>query len=469
MEKNIFEKKDLLIIEDEPSLSKQLKWGLRQLYNVTTAGNVKKARQLLKTTFFPVITLDLGLPPSPDTPKEGFRLLEAMPALAPYTKVIVTTGNDEQDNAIKAISLGAVDFCAKPIDLDILKIILERTFKISELEKETRRSEQLEEVEHSLCGMYGKSQVMKSLFGYIRQISDTDYPVLIQGESGTGKEMVANAIHQLSSRSNQPLVAINCAAIPENLLESELFGHEKGSFTGADVFKIGRFEMAHNGTVFLDEIGDMPMGLQVKLLRFLQEDTIERVGGTETLKLNVRILAATNVNIQDAVLKGRFREDLFFRLNVVPINIPPLRKRPEDILFLVNLFMEQESGNLKRADISLSKSAKKALKKHSWSGNVRELQNRLRRALASLEGNFITPEELGLVDSSPEDSEQDEISAETTVITLKNARIEAERHAIRAAMAAAGNNISKAAKLLKTSRPTLHNLLKKYNLGTRNK
>jgi len=448
-------------------LSKQLKWGLRQLYNVTTTGNVKKARKLLKTAFFPVITLDLGLPPSPDTPKEGFRLLEEMPKLAPYTKVIVITGNDEKDNAIKAISSGAVDFCAKPIDLAILKIILERTFQISELEKETRRSEQLEEAEHSLCGMHGKSKVMKDLFSYIRQVSDTDYPVLIQGESGTGKEMVANAIHQLSSRSNQSLVTINCAAIPENLLESELFGHEKGSFSGADTLKIGRFEKADKGTVFLDEIGDMPMALQVKLLRFLQEDTIERVGSTETLKLNVRILAATNVNIQQAVHEGRFREDLFFRLNVVPINIPPLRKRPEDILFLVNLFMEQESGNLKRTDISLSRSAQKALKKHLWSGNIRELQNSIRRALAGLEGNVITPEGLGLGDTVPESSESDEFTEMTSVITLKNARIEAECQAVRAAMASAGNNITKAAKLLGTSRPTLHNLLKKYSLNSK--
>jgi len=465
MEAEIFEKKDLLIIEDEPSLSKQLKWGLRQLYNVTIASNVQKTRQVLKNHFFPVITLDLGLPPSPDTPKEGFRLLREMRRLAPYSKVIVITGNDEQDNAIKAISLGAVDFCAKPIDLAILKIILERTFQISELEKETRRSEQLEIAEHSLCGMYGKSHVMKNLFNYIRQISDTDYPVLIQGESGTGKEMVANAVHQLSSRSNQPLVTINCAAIPENLLESELFGHEKGSFTGADAVKIGRFEKAHNGTVFLDEIGDMPMGLQVKLLRFLQEDTIERVGSTETLKLNVRILAATNVNIQEAVQKGNFREDLFFRLNVVQINIPPLRKRPEDIMFLVDRFMEKETANLKRTDISLSRSAQKALKKHSWSGNIRELQNCIRRALASLEGNFITPQALGLGGAAPEFSEPDQHEIAASVITLKNARIEAERQAIQAAMASTKNNITKAAKLLGTSRPTLHNLLKKYRLN----
>jgi two-component system NtrC family response regulator len=468
MKIQIFEKKDLLIIEDERSLSKQMKWGLRQLYNVTATASVKNARRLLKTTFFPVITLDLGLPPSPDTPKEGFRLLEEMPNLAPYTKVIVITGNDEQDNAIKAISLGAADFCAKPIDLDILKIILERTFKISELEKENRRSAQLEKAEHSLCGIHGKSHVMKELFNSIRQASDTDYPVLILGESGTGKEMVANAIHQLSPRSNQPMIAINCAAIPENLLESELFGHEKGAFTGAEAVKIGRFENAHNGTVFLDEIGDMPMGLQVKLLRFLQEDTIERVGGTKTLKLNVRTLAATNVNIQEAVRQGRFREDLFFRLNVIPITIPPLRERPEDILFLVNLFIEKETANLNRTDISLSKSAQKALKKHSWGGNVRELQNRIRRALASLKGNFITPEGLGLDDTTPESSEKDEITVTNSVVTLKNARIEAERLAVRAAMASAANNISKAAKLLGTSRPTLHNLLKKYKLRIKN-
>ncbi len=469
MPKDLSEKRDLLIIEDEPSLSKQLKWGLGKQYHVAIANNADKARQLMQSTFYPVITLDLGLPPTPDKPDEGFRLLEEMPRLSPYTKVAVITGNDERENAIKAIALGAEDFCAKPIDLDMLKIILERTFKISALEKEVRRVKEIARAEHSLCGMYGKSQSMKSLFGYIRQISDTVYPVLIQGESGTGKEMVANAIHQLSRRANQPLVAINCAAIPENLLESELFGYEKGSFTGADNLKTGKLEKAHLGTLFLDEIGDMPLGLQSKLLRFLQEDTIERVGGTETIKLDVRVLAATNVDIQQAVFQGRFRGDLYFRLKVVPINIPPLRKRPEDILFLAHLFIDQESLTSKQTNISLSAEARQALTAHKWNGNVRELQNRVRRAMASLDGHLINPWDLGLgEEESSQTSQECEPLEDAPLRTLAEARDEAERRTIIPALTAADNNITKAAELLGVSRPTLHNLLRKHNIEKAN-
>ncbi len=465
MPKELSEKRDLLIIEDEPSLSKQLKWGLGKHYHVAIANNADKARQLMQNTFYPVITLDLGLPPTPDKPDEGFRLLEEMPRLSPYTKVAVITGNDERENALKAIALGAEDFCAKPIDLDMLKIILERIYKISDLEKELRRVKEIARAEHSLCGMYGKSQTMKSLFGYIRQISDTAYPVLIQGESGTGKEMVANAIHQLSRRASHPLVAINCAAIPENLLESELFGHERGSFSGADKLKIGKLQKAHQGTVFLDEIGDMPLGLQSKLLRFLQEDTIERVGGTETLKLDVRVMAATNVDIQQAVFQGRFREDLYFRLKVVPITIPPLRKRPEDILFLANLFIDQESLTSKQTNIRLSSEARQAITAHAWSGNVRELQNRVRRAMASLEGHLINPWDLGLgEEDSSATSPECAPSEDAPLRTLAEARDEAERKTIIPALTAADNNITKAAELLGVSRPTLHNLLRKHDI-----
>ena len=290
-------KNNLLIIEDDPSLAKQMKWGLADIYEIVIANNAKQAMRYLGSGSFPVATMDLGLPPHPDTTEEGFRLLEKLPDLMPEAKIIVITGNAEKENAVKAIALGATDFCVKPVDLEILKIILDRTFKIHELEKANRELKECGGDSVIFQGMLGASTVMEKLFRLIRQVSTTNYPVLIQGESGTGKEMVAHAIHDLSRRRKEPLVIINCAAIPEKLLESELFGHEKGSFTGAVARKIGKFEQAEKGTLFLDEIGDMPMDLQAKLLRFLQEGTIERVGGTDIKKLDVRIIAATNVNI----------------------------------------------------------------------------------------------------------------------------------------------------------------------------
>ncbi|MDY6972617.1 MAG: sigma 54-interacting transcriptional regulator, partial [Thermodesulfobacteriota bacterium] len=330
--------KRLLLIEDEISVAKQLKWGLGKEYEITIVPNAEQARDLLGSRSFPVVTLDLGLPPNPDTPEEGLRLLEEIRALSPHTKVIVITGNAEEENAVKAIALGAVDFCAKPIDLKLLDIILSRTFRAYELEEANRRLQQQADQGGSLCGMLGISPGMARLFEGIRKVSTTDYPVLITGDSGTGKEMAASAVHRLSSRARSPMVIINCGAIPENLLESELFGHEKGAFTGAVGRKIGRFEQADQGTVFLDEIGELPLALQVKILRFLQEGTVERLGGTKTMTLDVRIIAATNTNLEDAVKQGSFREDLYYRLNVVPLRVPALKKRAEDILLLAHHF-----------------------------------------------------------------------------------------------------------------------------------
>jgi two-component system NtrC family response regulator len=449
-------KRKLLIIEDEVSLAKQIKWGLHADYDVIIAENVQQARKLLSTQSFPVATLDLGLPPTPDTAEEGFHLLKALPELAPDTKAIVITGNDEQENAIKAVALGAVDFCAKPIDLKLLEVILDRAYKISSLEEANRRLQETGR-ESSLCGMHGVSQVMGELFQYIRKVSRTHYPVLILGESGTGKEMVAKAVHQLSKRKNQPMVTINCGAIPESLLESELFGHEKGAFTGAASKKIGRFEDADKGTIFLDEIGDMPMPLQVKILRFLQEDTIERVGGNITIKLDVRIIAATNVELEEAVREGRFREDLFFRLNVVPINVPSLNERQEDILLLANHFITEEAQKLRRVRKTLSHAAAAALTARTWTGNVRELQNLIRRAIATSAGKMITPADLGF-------DENMDTSIDQPLLTIKEARQAAEVKAVRRALMHTNNNISKAAKLLEISRPTLHDMINKYNI-----
>ncbi len=324
--------KKLLIIEDEISVAKQLKWGPGKDYDVTIAANAAEARNHLASGLFPVATLDLGLPPFPDTPKEGFALLKEVPSLAPHTKIIVITGNAEEENAVRAIGLGAADFCAKPLDLEILRIILSRTFRIQELEEANRRLQQEACQSGTLCGMIGVSSVMSRVFEVIQLAARSDYPVLITGETGTGKEMAAKAIHRLSGRAEKPMVTINCGAIPENLLENELFGHEKGAFTGAASRQIGKFELANGGTIFLDEIGELPLSLQVKILRFLQESTIERLGGTKTIALDVRIMAATNIDLEEAVKKGVFREDLLYRLNVVNIDLPVLRERGEDIL-----------------------------------------------------------------------------------------------------------------------------------------
>ncbi len=450
-------KQKLLIIEDETSVAKQLKWSLGDAYDISMAADGKKARQLLVSGAFPVATLDLGLPPAADTPDEGFKILEEMESLAPHTRVIVITGNAEQENAVRAVALGAADFCPKPIDPDILKIILERTYRLYALEAANR--DLLEKADHGgiLCGMLGVSNAMQDVFSLIRRVSATDYPVLVTGESGTGKEMVAHAIHQLSSRSDQPLVIINSGAIPENLLESELFGHEKGAFTGAVARKTGRLEQADDGTVFLDEIGELPFSMQVKLLRFLQEGTIERVGGKETIALNVRIVAATNIELPKAVQNGKFREDLYFRLNVLPIHLPPLRERPEDIMLLSHHFLRTESETMKTGRMAFSQSAMAALSSGDWPGNVRELQNCIRRALSVCTNNKITAEDLGLGGCLPN-------QAEDQLLTLQQARDQAEQQCVRKALMLTGNNISEAARLLETSRPTLHDLIKKHDI-----
>ncbi len=451
----------LLIIEDESSVAKQLKWSLGDDYDISIAEDAEKARQLLRTGVFPVITLDLGLPPHPSNPKEGMKLLGEMSNLSPHTKVIIITGNSEKDNAVQAIALGAADFCTKPIDLNVLQIILRRTFGIHELESTNRKLQHLaHQTENVLCGMIGISEAMTKVFSTIRKISATNYPVLITGDSGTGKEMAAHAIHELSPRSNKPLIIINCGAIPENLLESELFGHEKGAFTGAVARKIGKFEQADEGTVFLDEIGELPLAMQVKLLRCLQESTIERIGGTTTIHLNVRIVAATNIDLRAAIKKGTFREDLFFRLNVVPVKLPPLIERSEDILFLAQKFLKTETRLLNAGRVILSPASMAALSYHNWPGNVRELQNRIRRAISLFDGKLITPEDLGL-----EENHSDLLNQEK-LFTLQEARTKAEINCIQKALALTGNNISQAAKLLETSRPTLHDLINKHMIAT---
>ena len=384
---------------------------------------------MLASAAFPVVTLGLGLPPYPDTPQEGFKLLEEIPSLSPRTRVIIITGNAEEENAVRAIALGAIDFCAKPIDLKLLNIILSRTFRIYELEQANQRLQQQTGEDGSLCNMLGVSPGMNKLFERIRQVSRTDYPVLISGESGTGKEMAAHAIHSLSNRASKPMVIINCGAIPENLLESELFGYENGAFTGAVGSKLGRFEQADKGTLFLDEIGTLPLALQVKILRFLQEGTVERLGSTKTIKLDVRTIAATNIVLEEAVEQGKFRKDLFYRLNVVPLKISSLRERGEDILLLAQHFLWEETRSLGRGQVTFSPAAISALMAYTWPGNIRHLQNRIRRALSSNSGRVIDSVDLELDEALTESEEQ-------KLPTLKQARETAEIKTIRRALGA---------------------------------
>jgi two-component system, NtrC family, response regulator len=450
-------KNRLLIIEDETSLAKQLKWALKKDYEITIASDAVQAKSLIASKGFHVIALDLGLPPFPDTPEVGLKLLKEIPGLSPFSKVIVITGNSEEEHAINAIGLGASDFCCKPIELKLLEIILSRTFRIYELEAANRSLQERATAPGGLCGMLGISEPMIKLFERIRQVGITEYPVLITGESGTGKEKAACAVHSLSRRSDRPLIIINCGAIPENLLESELFGHEKGAFTGAVQRKVGRFEHAHGSTVFLDEIGDMPLTLQVKILRFLQEGTIERVGGIATVKVDARIIAATNRDLVRATQEGSFREDLYHRLNVIPVELPALRERGEDIVVLAQHFLREEMKVAARgSQVTFSASAIAALTAHSWPGNVRELQNRIRRGISS-QTPVIEPAHLGLDESNA-------LSEDLGLATLQQARDRGEVEAVRRAMMVSGNNISHAARLLNITRPTLHDLLKKHRI-----
>jgi two-component system NtrC family response regulator len=454
---NAVKKDRLLIIEDDSSIARQLKWSLCETYNLSFADDSKTARKLLGSGTFPVATLDLGIPPHPDTSEEGLKILEDLPTLAPHTKVVVITGNTEQQTAIQAVKLGAADYCEKPIDLDVLHIILNRTFKMQSLEAANRELLNQTEQSGSFCGILSVSPVMQNLFKMIRKVSISDYPILISGESGTGKEMVAKAVHQLSPRAKKPMVIINCGAIPENLMESELFGHEKGAFTGAVDRKPGKFEHADLGTVFLDEIGELPLAMQVKLLRFLQEGTIERIGGKSPISLDIRIIAATNTDLEKAIKQGNFREDLYFRLNVVPIKLPALKDRPEDIMLLAQHFLQTESRSLKTGRVSFSSDAIAALMAHTWTGNVRELQNRIRRAIATVSGKWITADDLELEICGSE-------KAGETFYTLQEARSRAEQSCVLQALAITGNNITLAAKLLQTTRPTVYDLMKKHGI-----
>jgi len=443
----------LLIVEDDPGLLKQLKWCFEG-YDVYTAENREAAITELRRHEPAVVLQDLGLPPKPEGVEEGLATLAETLKLAPHTKVIVVTGNGDQENALTAVAQGAYDFYEKPVDTNTLKLLVDRAFNISELEGENRRL-QSQVNESPLDGIIAASEGMLAVCRMIEKVAPTDVTTLLLGESGTGKELLARALHKLSSRVDQNFVAINCAAIPENLLESELFGHEKGSFTGAHKQSIGKVEMASGGTLFLDEIGDMPISLQAKMLRFLQERVIERVGGRQEIPVDVRVISATNQNPESLIKEGLFREDLYYRVSEITINIPPYRDREEGRLILARTFLLEYCEKQKRAINGFSDDAVLAIEAYAWPGNVRELENKIKGAVIMAEGKMVTAADLGIA-SGDGDAES---------LNLREVRQRAESKAIRVVLTKCFGNISKAAEMLGITRPTLYDLLNKYGLS----
>ena len=442
----------ILVVDDDLGIQKQLKWSFSG-YDVVFAEDRITAIAQLRRFEPKVVTLDLGLPPDPSNASEGLATLEEILALAPQTKVIVVTGNDDKKNALKAVNLGAYDFYQKPIDSDTIQILVGRAINLFNLELENRH---LAEVAPSMDKIIGQSEGILAASRKAERIAQTDISTLILGESGTGKEVFARSIHEHSLRKDKPFIAINCASIPENLLESELFGYEKGAFTGANKTTPGKIETAQDGTLFLDEIGDMPIGLQAKMLRFLQERVIERVGGRTEIPVNIRVICATHRDIPTMVSEQTFREDLFYRVGEISIIIPPLRERDNDVVLLAKTFLAQYNEEFKTKFKGFSDSAIKAMKQHKWPGNIRELQNKLKSAVIMGEGSHIQAEDLSLMfrDDGP--------SIET--LNLREVREQAESRAIRNAFLVAEHNMSKTAELLGVTRPTLYSLIEKYHL-----
>lgn len=443
----------VLIVDDDEEIRSQLRWALSEDYDVFVAGDRPEAVAAFLQNRPLVTLLDLGLPPRPADPDEGFAALHDLLSADRTAKIIMVTGQGERENALRTIGEGAFDFLCKPVDMDELKVILKRACQVARLEREYR------ELQHSFAGegfagMIGTSPCMQSVFNAIRKVATTDAPVLILGESGTGKEVTAQAIHRNSARRDGPFIPINCGAIPDTLLESELFGHEKGSFTGAHAQRKGRIESANGGTLFLDEIGELPLPLQVKLLRFLQEQTIERVGGRSAIDVDTRVITATNLDLKKAMSENKFREDLYYRIAVVTVELPPLRDRSEDIVALAKVFLRRYANDAARPHLTFSAATLRALQTHAWPGNVRELDNRIKRGVIMADGRHVTPADLEL--------EGDLAAAHFA--TLKDAREAAEREVILAALKRHKWKIAPAAVELDISRPTLYELMEKLGL-----
>lgn len=442
----------LLVVEDDLALQKQIKWSLDR-FEVVTAADRESALVQMRRHAPAVVTMDLGLPPDADSVSEGFALLEQILADQPDTKVIVLTGQNGQDNALRAVALGAYDFLAKPFEPEVLNLIVERALRLAELQAENRRLREIQPPD-AFLGLITRDPGMLRVCRTVEKVANSNATVLLLGESGTGKEVLARGLHQASPRAKGRFVAINCAAIPDNLLESELFGYEKGAFTGAAKTTPGKIESAHGGTLMLDEIGDLPHSLQAKLLRFLQERVIERLGGRQEIPVDVRICCATHQDLKRLIGEGRFREDLYYRLAEIVIDIPPLRDRVGDAALLAHAFA-RKFGQEQGGACTLSSDAVRAIESHPWPGNIRELENCLKRACIMADGKQIMADDLGLNPADPQDSDR--------ALDLRQVRDEAEKKAVIAALARVNGNVLKAAELLGVSRPTLYDLM--YRLG----
>ncbi len=444
--------KHLLIVEDDVGLQSQLKWCFDD-FEVLIAGDRQEAITQLRRHQPVVVTLDLGLPPDPGGVTEGLATLEEILAIAPGTKIIVVTGDNDRANAVRAIALGAYDFCQKPVEPEILSLIVNRAYHVHELEQENLKLQE-DQGKTPLNGIIATSPEMLKVCRTIEKVAPSNITTLLLGASGTGKELFAQAVHELSPRANHKMVAINCAAIPANLIESELFGYEKGAFTGAAKQTKGKIEYANGGTLFLDEIGDLPFDLQAKLLRFLQERVLERIGGREEIPIDVRIICATHQNIQELIEEGRFREDLYYRISEVSIRIPSLKEREGDALVLAKAFLDRFRKEYGRQISGFDKNAIQAIENYDWPGNVREIESRIKRAVIMADGSMITLDDLEL----------DLAKVDTMPLNLKQVRGEAERKAILRALNHADSNVSDTAKILGITRPTLYSLMEKYDI-----
>jgi two-component system NtrC family response regulator len=446
----------LLIVEDDPGLQKQLRWCFDE-YEVHMAENRQAALVALRRFEPPVVLQDLGLPPDPEGVSEGFATLLEILRLAPHTKVIVVTGQLDKENAVKSVGLGAYDFYQKPVDVDVLKLLVQRAFQMHDLEEQNRALSRVQAA-MPLAGVIATSDSMMRACRIVEKVAPTQATTLLLGESGTGKELLARAVHALSPRRDKAFVAINCAAIPETLLESELFGYERGAFTGAVKQTPGKFEMADGGTLFLDEIGDMPLQLQAKLLRFLQDRVVERIGGRDRIPVDVRIVCATNQDLRTMIGNGQFREDLYYRISEVTVQIPPLRERPGDAVVIAQAIMDRRAREHSRPIRGFTPDAMKAIQSYPWPGNIRELENRINGAVIMTEGKYVGVEDLGLPAASGG-------SGAGEFLNLRSARQRAETEAIRQALAVSGGNVSRAAELLGITRPTLYDLLEKNEIA----
>jgi two-component system, NtrC family, response regulator len=449
-------KPKLLIVDDDEAIRTQMKWALGENYEIYFAQDRREALEAFEANSPAVTLLDLGLPPRPNECDEGLAVLSDILAIDNAAKVIIISGQNEKQNAIEAVGAGAYDFLCKPVEMDELRLLLRRCIHVVELEKEYHQLQQSRRAD-VFEDMLGTSPQMQAVFEFIRKVAGTNAPVLLLGESGTGKEMAAAAIHRRSARKNGPFVAINCNAIPENLLESELFGHEKGSFTGAHIQRKGLLETASGGTLFLDEIGELPPAIQVKLLRFLQEQRFQRVGGRQELQVDTRLVAATNANLKELIDTGKFREDLYFRLAVVTIRLLPLRERGEDIVFLAREFLQRYSNQSGQPKMVFAPDALRAMSCYSWPGNVRELQNRVKRGVIMASGSRVSAKDLEL------ERERGVVSSAAT--TLRQAREHVEREMVEQALKKNSGKITSAAADLGISRPTLYELMEKLGIA----